>query len=137
MRQVLIYVDQDISIDQMEQPLTRFVTADDEIYLIIKLSKVNNSSIPLIGDLKEIRYNKALSKWYKWYQELPIKARSFKPYIFEGKDTLNSLMDELNKKDEVVIFGLDDFESKLKSVFKLLEDYKNLSFILVDSQGEF
>lgn len=135
MQQVLLYIEQDIDILEFEEKLLEIVQEDDLLFVVFRMSRIDNQTIPMIGDLREIRYNKTISFLYSWYKDSAIKAKSFKPYILEAIDSVKPLKKVLDFNKQAVILGFEKDETQLKKVMRSIVHEKNTNLVLISDAG--
>ena len=107
---------------------------DDRLYVLMELPELKSDAMPLIGDLKEIRYRKAKAQLENWHQNMNLKIQGFKSIIFQEGITTKKLTAELHDLGKLLIFGMPHQEKEVRKLFKPLDKKIKLDFIFANGQ---
>lgn len=106
MKNVVILFEEKGIADSLMGKLQTYLSEDDTLFVVYELQNLNASSIPMIGDLSEIRLLKAKRLIDAWFEEANLKVKTFVPIIVERKIQLklikNNLPLENNKKLDII-----------------------------------
>lgn len=120
MKNVVIYINGGPNIETLSSAVLSACADGDRLHVIYQLSRVKMESIPLIGDLKEIRLQKARRKIIEWFESLELQEVTCFPLVYEQRVGVKQLKADLPQSDELVVLGTEEQEQFLCQLFQPL-----------------
>lgn len=134
MRNVVIFLEESSEINRVGANLLPHLIDGDRLYVIMQLPDIKSDAMPLIGDLKEIRFRKAKAQIDEWYEGVRINFSDFKPIIFQENITPNKLSHKLHNYDHLLVFGMPHQEKGVRKLFEPLNKKIKLDFVFANGQ---
>lgn len=134
MRNVIIFIEESTAIDRVGANLVPHLIDGDLLHVVMELPEMKLDAMPLIGDLKEIRYRKANAQIENWHKALDLNIKGVKPLIFHERVTSNKLAVKLDKLDELIVFGMPHQEKVIRPLFQPLSKQLKLDYIFANGQ---
>lgn len=134
MRNVVIFLEESSEIHRVGANLLPHLMDGDYLYVLMELPELKSDAMPLIGDLKEIRYRKAKAQLQNWYQNISFKIEDFKPIIFQEGITPKKLSAHLLEIDKLLVFGMPHQEKGVRKLFEPLNKKIKLDFVFANGQ---
>jgi hypothetical protein len=103
MKSVIVFVDFDQNTEVLMDRVRQYINMGDTVFFAHELQSIDDSLVPLIGDLTEIRKRKIRQQLVHLFNGLEALTTHFYPIIFEGHLDLSEYLDDLNNSTEVLI----------------------------------
>ena len=122
MKSVVVFIENLFLPDDYAVQIADLVNEEDVLTVVYRLPEVKADAMPLIGDLREIRLNKAKRNIEAWYNRNDLGVKSFSPFVYDQKVTPEIIRTNLNGDKRFLILyekgKLDDLQKLLKGVLK-------------------
>lgn len=128
MKNVVVLIEETVGIDHLGDGLTNVINLDDTVYLFVQLPKVKAESIPLIGDLSELRLHKIRNQIENWFQSIGHPSSNIVISIHDKKLNTKKIKTVLNGNSNITVFGLNSQKEKLNTLFSPLEKEKVVQY---------
>lgn len=116
MRNVLLFLDDKLLNDESLETIRVSVNQDDKLTVFYELPYANNTAVPLIGDLAEIRLQKATRLVLNWVEPITDSVHSYETNI-----SFNINKEEIQKKLEdtrpTLFMGSKSLVDRLSKLF--------------------
>ncbi len=116
MRNVLLFLDDKLLNDESLETIRVSVNQDDKLTVFYELPYANNTAVPLIGDLAEIRLQKATRLVLNWVEPITDSVHSYETNI-----SFNINKEEVQKKLEdtrpTLFMGSKSLVDRLSKLF--------------------
>ena len=103
MKSLIVFVDFDQNTDVLMERVRHYISLGDEVFFTHELQPIDDSLVPLIGDLKEIRKRKIKNQLIELFNGLGALTSKFYPIVFEEHLDLSEYLENINKGSEVLI----------------------------------
>jgi hypothetical protein len=109
MKSLIVFVDFDRNTDILMDRVRRYLSMGDVVFFTHELQTIDDSLVPLIGDLTEIRKRKIKVQLVDLFNGLGALTPNFYPIVFEDHLDLSEYLDNINKCREVLILDSNKY----------------------------
>ena len=130
MKNVVIFINGEFDFQELRSIVFSTLEERDALYVLYQLPRVKLEAIPLIGDLKEIRFQKARRKISEWFDSFGLANTSCYPLVYEKRIGIKQLKDDLPKANELTVIGSESQEEFLYQLFKPLTKELEVQYVI-------
>jgi|GEM_PF-5358678 len=126
MKSLIVFVDFNRDTTVLMDRVRRYISIGDHVYFTHELQTIDDSLVPLIGGLVEIRKEKIKHLLVELFNGMGALTPSFIPIVFENYLDLSEYLDQINRSNEVLIIDNDNylFELDKKRFSRWIEEVK-------------
>lgn len=109
MKSFIVFVDFGQDTTVLMDRVRRYMNIGDAVFFAHELQSVDDSLVPLIGDLSEIRKHKIKNQLIELFNGLGALTSKFYPIVFENHLDLSEYLDSINEGNEVIILDSNKY----------------------------
>lgn len=109
MKSLIVFVDFDQNTDVLMDRVRRYISIGDVVFFTHELQSIDDSLVPLIGDLTEIRRRKIKIQLIELFNGLGALTSNFYPVVFEEHLDLSDYLESINNSSEVLILDSNKY----------------------------
>jgi hypothetical protein len=109
MKSLIVFVDFSQNTEVLMDRVRRYINLGDAVFFAHELQSVDDSLVPLIGDLTEIRKRKIKNQLMELFNGLGALTTKFYTIVFEDHLDLSDYLECINKGDEVLILDSNKY----------------------------
>jgi hypothetical protein len=109
MKSIIVFVDFDHNADALIDRIRRHISMGDHVYFTHELQSVDDSMVPMIGDLTEIRKRKIKNNLITLFNGLEALTAKFYPIVFESYLDLTEYLENINASTEVLVLDSNNY----------------------------
>lgn len=109
MKSLIVFVDFDQNTDILMDRVRRYISIGDVVFFTHELQSIDDSLVPLIGDLTEIRRRKIKIQLIELFNGLGALTSNFYPVVFEEHLDLSDYLESINNSSEVLILDSNKY----------------------------
>lgn len=103
MKSLIVFVDFNQNTEVILDRVRRYMNMGDTVFFAHELQSIDDSLVPMIGDLTEIRKRKIRTQLSTLFNGLGALTPYFNPIVFEDQLDLSDYLDALNASSEILI----------------------------------
>lgn len=117
MKSIVVFIEHIGLTSEFAKQLSSNVEQDDVLTIIYQLPKVKHDAMPLIGDLRELRLEKAKRQLVNWFENNKFPVLKFNPFVIDEQITSDYLKLRLNGDERFLILYEKHQLNNLKDLF--------------------
>lgn len=127
----LLYILEKDMNEELSKLLQSYNVSDVRLIILVELSPIEVSSMPMIYDLKEIRLRKVKEKVKSWL-DTQLKNIDFELIVFEGKPSKNNPPNPLKEIKQLRVFVNYENDIRIVPFLKAFLEPEKITFFSIN-----